>query len=448
MAEVDTTLRDAEIERQRKAESVEQNRIIRAQEAREAARSGMGRGGRILENIMFRARGGESQFETPLGDQMPESPNLITDPTSITLPGEDQPRTVSELGQAAVDADFQKAEDQFTADTAVHDEAVGISEDIRGSMEDIGGALDTELEDNQARQDAFDLELETARSELENLPANAITEFERLRGEFDTLADASFARTDAARQEALNNVMVGRSQAMEAAVQGVQGNVNNQISQIRSNPNLTSAQKQSMISQVSLQGAMSMGPIIGSSVLAFNQLSADVSMKFGEISGNLEATALGVKGQLMGMQGSAFANAQVEVGRMTNELLNIQASADASYTNSQSQLLGMKSEVDMAGNGLLAQLLSAMATPYLDLTAATNNAYITASTIMMDQFQLEAGEFQMKLNIAAIRESSGNWVSRLVDGIFSGFSVAGNKKGAALGAIGAVAGDSGEAPPV
>ncbi|KKN39471.1 hypothetical protein LCGC14_0743000 [marine sediment metagenome] len=452
MAEVDTSARDAELARREKADAAEAARIERLKVERIEERDRLSHlpGGKLrlaAEALRFRAAGGESQYETPLGDQLPAAPDLITDPTAITLPGDDQASTVGELGQAAVDAEFAAVEDENKAALENQARAEGQAGDIRTSRDETTADIDAVREDLDTRQEDFDASIVTQMEDLKNLPAAAITEFERLRGEFDLIADASFERTDANRREALAGVMQGRSQAMEAAVQGVQGNVNNQIAQIQSNTNLTDSQKQSMISQVQLAGATSMGPIIGTSVLAFNQLAADVAVSFGEIVGNLEGVGLQVKGQLMGMQGDAFANAQVEVGRMTNQLLDIQAGADAAFANSQGQLLAIRSQAELGNNTLLAELLPALETPYLDFTAATANAAATALTIMMDNFNLKLGEFSIRMDIAALREQRGTPGWRIIQGIMEGLSV-GGRAGAFLGGVGAVAGESNENPPV
>ncbi|KKM90948.1 hypothetical protein LCGC14_1233490 [marine sediment metagenome] len=452
MAEVDTSARDAEIARREKADAAEAARIERLKVERIEERDRLSHlpGGKLrlaAEALRFRAAGGESQYETPLGDQITPPPSLITDPTAITLPGDDQASTVGELGQAAVDAEFAAVEAENKAALENQARAAGQAEDITTSRDETTADIDAVREDLDTRQEDFDASIVTQMEDLKNLPAAAITEFEKLRGEFDLIADASFERTEGNRREALAGVMQGRSQAMEAAVQGVQGNINNQIAQIQSNTNLTDSQKQSMIAQVQLAGATSMGPIIGTSVLAFNQLAADVAVSFGEIVGNLEGVGLQVKGQLMGMQGDAFASAQVEVGRMTNQLLDIQAGADAAFANSQGQLLGIRAQAELGNNTLLAELLPALATPYMNFTDAAANAAATAQTIMMDDFQLKLGDDVMQLNIAALREQQGTFGWRIIQGIMEGLSV-GGRAGAFLGGVGAVAGESDENPPV
>lgn len=448
MAEIDTSARDAEIRRREEAAQAESDRIQGLQDERAANRERIGglRGGRLrqgLERLSFFAKGGESQFETPLGDRLPPAPNLVTDQTGIVLPGEEEARTPTELGQRAVEEEFATEEARFAAAQENQQRAEGVAGDIQASTEATTADIEETREDLAARQEDFDARLAEQSETLQDIPNQITSEFERLREEFGAEADASFDRLDVQREAALAGVMQGRSQAMEAAVQGVQGNVNNQIAQIQANTSLTASQKQSMISQVRLQGATAMGPIIGASVLAFNQLAADVATKFGSITGQLEGIGLQVKGQLIGMQGEAFASAQIEVGRMTNQLLDIQASSDAAYANSQGQLLAIRSSAEMAGNGLMVELLPAMATPYLDLTGATNAAASTAMTLMMDQYTLEQGTYAMELNVASLRENQGTFLSRLIEGFFSGFAVAGNKKGGILGAFGSVSGGQG-----
>jgi hypothetical protein len=229
---------------------------------------------------------------------------------------------------------------------------------------------------------------------------------------------------------------------MQAAVQGIQGNVNTQVAQIMANPNLTQSQKQSMVAQTRLAGASSIAPAIGQTILGFNQLSADIATKFGAITGQIESTVIGAKAELTGLQGQAFSNAQIAVGQISSQLLDIDASASASYATSQSQLLATRSHATMTGNDILLNTLPEQSTPYLDLTGASVAAYTIGSDIMKSQFAMALQEFGMDVTIAMLRSQQGNPVTNILEGIVGGFA-AGGPVGAIFGGLGGLAGSQG-----
>ncbi|MEE9592304.1 MAG: hypothetical protein V3W28_01840, partial [Thermoplasmata archaeon] len=282
---------------------------------------------------------GEARIDPETG--LPIPPDYTFSRTGITIPGEED--TVAGTGQQVVTRETERAEAQLAAqreDEALADTLAG---EVRRDIGETTAGIDTAIEDAQADRQRLQADLATTQERIQGIPEEVTREFDRLRDQFGQAADASFDRIDAQRGQALGRADEGRSAAMQAAVQGIQGNVNTQVAQIMANPNLTRSQKQSMVSQVKLTGASSLAPTIGKTVLAFNQLSADIATKFGAITGQIESTVLGAKAQLTGLQGQAFSQAQVAVGQISSQLLEIDANAGASFANSQSQLLATRS---------------------------------------------------------------------------------------------------------
>ena len=391
------------------------------------------------------------QGQVPLGDRMPDTPHVATTPTGISSPGQgtfdDQGnpigQTQTELGQAVPDALVDSARNQLISDRAIREEAGALQTDITTSRDETTALIDDERTDLQASEERFQADLQTQKEVVQQIPGQVTSEFERLRAEFGSEAEASFDRIESRSDDALGDVMKGRAAAMEAAVQGTQGTVNSQIAQIQANPNLTAGQKASMIAQTKLQGAASLGATIGETQLAFNKLSADVSLGFANIIGNLEGVVIGAKGQLTGLQGTAFTNAQIAVGQMTNQLLEIDANATAAFASSQSQLLGMRSQAQMAGNDLLMQLLPEMGVPFLDLTNAAVAAWQVGSELTAIQLQRDFAEYGMEVNLAYIRELQGTPMGNAAEAALGAFF----QTGSPVAGVAAAAGSFLAEPP-
>jgi len=383
-----------------------------------------------------------SESGNTLGDQVPEAPQLAGDSTGIAGPGAEGPQTTEELGQGVVTAEEERAQAELGAQQEDQARAGEFAEGVREDIDETTGAIDETRADLQEDQARFQENLEGASEQIEQIPTEVTNEFNRLRDEFGETADASFDRIDSQREDALANMDQGRSAAMQAAVQGIQGNVNTQVAQIMSNNNLTDAQKQQMVSQVRLSGASSMAPAIGQTVLQFNQLSADVATKFGAITGQLESTVLQGEAQLAGLQGQAFTQAQIAVGQMTNQLLEIDANASVGFANAQSQLLATRSHATMTGNDILLRTLPEQSTPYLDLTGAATASYEIGRDLMMSQWEMDAQSFGMDLQIAMLRSMQGNPLSNMLNGFLGGMQ-SGGMMGGVLGAFGGLAGGGG-----
>lgn len=380
--------------------------------------------------------------DPPLGDQVPAAPQLAEDSTGIAGPGAEGPQTTEELGQGVPDAYEDRAQAELSAQQEDQARAGEFAEDVRGDIDEVTGEIDTTRADLQESEQRFQADMEGASEQIEQIPTEVTNEFNRLRDEFGDTADASFDRVDSQREDALANVDQGRSAAMQAAVQGIQGNVNTQVAKIMSNPNITDAQKQQMVSQVRLAGASSLAPAIGQTVLQFNQLSADVATKFGAITGQLESTVLQGEAQLAGLQGQAFTQAQIAVGQMTNQLLEIDANASVGFANAQSQLLATRSHATMTGNDILLRTLPEQSTPYLDLTDAAVASYEIGRDLMMSQWKMDTESFGMDLQIAMLRSMQGSPLSNMFNGFMGGMQ-AGGMKGGIMGLFGGLFGSGG-----
>lgn len=326
-------------------------------------------------------------------------------------------------GTALVEGQREAEEAEFAA--AEKDQARYTEEGERVQAEK--GAFVEDVEDVRTalRGDEIAVRqaIATQQGKLEQIPGAVRSEFDSLRAEFDVSATQALGRGEKQRVEALAGVYEGQGAALQSAVQGIQGNINTQVSQIQSNPNLTSAQKQSMISQVQMQGASALAPAVGETILAFNELSAATAVSFGEIAGNLEGTILGVKGELAGAAGTAFANAQVAVGELTNQLVEVQANATIEFAATQNQLLATRNIAENSANDIMTQLLPGMSTPYLDITGSLSTQYALDVDILTRGFQMELQEAGLNLQLEAFNEANPPFPFNLIGPALSFFGI-------------------------
>lgn len=372
---------------------------------------------------------------------IPDAPDLDKDSTGISGPGTRAgvDETVTDLGQGVVDAETDRAREELKAEVEDQDRAQGVADTVADDKDETVGKVDDALDDLSDSEDRFRANMEGAADDLKKIPGLVEDKFDQISDDFGAVADASFDRLDSNREDALAEVDRGRSAAMQAAVQGIQGNVNNQIATINSNPNLTQAQKASMTAQVRLAGASSMAPAIGSTILGFNQLAVEVHTKFGAISGQIQGQILQGEAAIGIAGGQAFATAQVAVGQMTNQLLEIDANAAVGFANAQSQLLATRSHATMTSNDLLLRLLPEQSTPYIDLTGSATVAYEIGKDLMLSQWEMDAQASAMELTRMAMASMKGDPISNMFMGAASGFMV-GGVPGAIFGALGGLFG--------
>ncbi len=383
---------------------------------------------RLGQNIMGRGRGGQAGGR--IRDQLPEVPSITETPTGITGPGGGQ--TEAELGQDVVNAVSEQAQAEFESAGEVQRSAEDFAGDIRDQVAGTGERVEDVQGDLVASQQDLGREIDRTLENLEEIPGQVVTEFDRLREELGGRASAAFDRIDSERSEALGQVMEGRSSAMQAAVQGIQGNVNTQVSQIMANPNLSNAQKQSMVSQVRLAGASAIAPAIGQTVLGFNQLSADIATSFGTIVGALEGQIVGEFGAFGRAAGQAFADATVASQDITTQLLGVQANSDVAYAGAQAALEGIRSQAEMTGNQLLLDNLPNTAEPVLNVTDAASAAMLIGTDLSTRQFQRESTVFGQRLMMELMQSSVGTTASRIMEAVFGGWAQ-GGPAGAVMG---------------
>ncbi len=372
-----------------------------------------GAGRRRRERLAARNRGSQS-----IGDMVPEVPDVHTTDTGITSPG----GATTEVGQAQelVDDIGTEAEDTFQSELGSQEDAQDFAADVEADVDATGERIEGAQDDLDAAKADLDAQIDTTLGELSTLAEDATSEFDRLKDEFSTIGMDALARTDARGIAAAGQVMEGRTAAMQAAVQGIQGNINASIAKIQSDPNLTQAQKASMVAQVKLAGASSMAPAIGETILGFNTLAADVAVSFGGFANDIEGGIVSEMGAFGRAEADVFARATVASREITSQLLGIQANSDTAFATATATLEGIRSQAEMSGNQLLLDNLPNLDDPVLNITNASSAAVILGQDISTRQYERESIGFQQFLTLEILKSNVGTPWSRIADSFLSG----------------------------
>jgi len=270
--------------------------------------------------------------------------------------------------QEAVEAVRQAEAGEYQQQRDIQAAAERIGERVETQVGEAGAEIEDIKADLDARQEELDRSVHAAQVGLDLLPQNVRHAFVDSRYYMERVLNQSRSEVEGAREAALADVYTGQAQAMQAAVQETQGNVNAQIAEINANPNLTQAQKQQMTAQVRMQGSMQLGATVGATQLQFNTLAAYTSTAFGQILGNVETAGIAQRGALAVGGAQAEAQAFGMASQLGAELTNIQATADQAYAAAQSQLTGLRAQIEMTGNQFAMELAPAQATPFINHT--------------------------------------------------------------------------------
>lgn len=288
--------------------------------------------------------------------RLPEAPDVAG---TLTPPGEE-----------AVAATREAEEAQLASEEADKAESDRIAAAAEAGTETLVGDIETARAGLAAEAEEFEGRADKLEASLEGLPDEVRTEFEQVRDQFGDVTSAALSDVRGDRDEALAGVFQGQTAAAQAAIQGIQGNINQQVAAIGANPNLTAAQKQSMISQVRMQGALNLVPAIGATQLQFNTLAANTAAKFGAVIGQVQTAAIGGEAALGGAQAQATAAAFTATNRLGAEILGIRQNAAVAFASEQTQLLGMRGAAENMGNQFALAILPERETPFPDYSGS------------------------------------------------------------------------------
>ncbi|MHC4606390.1 MAG: hypothetical protein ACYTAF_05600 [Planctomycetota bacterium] len=188
--------------------------------------------------------------------------------------------------------------------------------------------------DDAAREGLTEVrgEIEATREEVAKMPEQVQQEFDRQQTRIDASLEQARTGLGGQRTEALGNVMQNQGMVMEAAVQGIHGNIRQQVSAIDAQVQqgiISPSQATMMKSQIRMGGAMQLSAAVGQTAHLFTQTQAQVATSFGNMFTQFESTAAQVQGQFGATAGSVFGQAQTAAAKFNTELTALDAQATA-----------------------------------------------------------------------------------------------------------------------
>lgn len=332
-----------------------------------------------------------------------------------------RPRVEQIEGQLMTEAD-----QQVQSENAQKDYAMGIDQSVQDTQDRVGQNIEGLQGEARGMHDQFTTERQALSETVAGLPAEIERKFDANIDEFQQRITSSQGIIDQKESAALSQVMVGKSQAMAAAVQGTQGQVNSQIAQINANPSLTDSQKAQMTAQVRMQGAASIGPQVGATVLQFNELAANTAVAFGNMTTQIQGTGLQGMASLYEAEAKSFAETNIAAAQLGAQLLQTQSNADNNYITAQSNLEATRANIDMMGDQLRASLIPEMGVPYPQYS----NAMMTG--LQMD-FDLAKQEFQGIMGQYGFQMAAWQAQQQAKGGFFQSLAAIGSTMGGPMG---------------
>jgi len=312
---------------------------------------------------------------------------------------------------AVYDEQRQGVDDQLASDEAIRAETGALNDDLNASRDERGDRIEGLQDEAGALHDQF-------AGDSKALSEQALAIPEQVNQKYDAAISQTMARVDSAQalldgKEAAASAEVfrGRSSAMASAVQGIQGNINNQIASIQGDPNMTASQKQTLIAQVKMNGMMQIAPAVGTTILGFNDLAARTSVAFGQMTTQIQGQGIQSMEALSGAGAQAFANTSVAATQMATSILNMQQQSDSSYITNMTNLESVRGTLDMAGDSLRAQLLPGLGIPFANYADPMMQHAASSFELVKSEFAAMVGQANSDMQgwIAATTTSNAQW---------------------------------------
>ena len=253
--------------------------------------------------------------------------------------------------------------------------------------------------------------LQDAQAALQKLPEQVQGTVDAAKNDFAAFAQKGLSEVTARADETISKVAEGQGAALQAATQGIQGNVRNQINAISGDPNIPPAQKAQMITQVKMQGAMALAPAVGQTILQFNTLQAETAVNMNKQVTDTINQATATYGGLAtaGMQQVAGAfEASKQIGAT---LAGIAVNDNSTYAMNKAAITAQRFQADSVGDQFQLALLPDRATPvpqYSQIMAGDLQARVNA---MQADFQNLAYTYGMSID--EIMRQQGEWNSKI-----------------------------------
>lgn len=283
--------------------------------------------GEALAALMSGKKGGK---KPDLGDSRPGP----TDFTKVTQPHRD---TLMRVGLEDIGRQEQAQEQNIA-------QAQGLSADMNNRFVRGQGRLEGLDEDIQSSTQDTLRGFNKVAGQAADLPGATRQQVYESEARFGRMLDERLGTITERADQALGDVMKGHEWAMQSAVQGIQGNVNNQVAQINADPNLSPTQRQQMISQVRMQGSMQLAPAVGQTILAFNTLQAQTATQLTNTIASAQTAAMGLQGQMATAGMTQITGAQTASAQLGTEIQKMMGDTRQSSMAMRSTVEGLRQQ--------------------------------------------------------------------------------------------------------
>lgn len=256
--------------------------------------------------------------------------------------------------------------------------------------------------------------------------------------QFEEQSNVDLDRIESIGREAVAATQQGRGTAVEAAVQAQQGEVQRQIAEINSNPDIPPSMKQSMISRIRLTGSMSIASTVGTTVAQFN---ANQTAALNNMATNLTSLMQQQDSSRAGLLGAAMqteSSASLAAAELGNQLVGMESSLRQWGQNARLQTETTREQARQWNNQFQAALVpTEMEAGNLITSAHVSDLQLDMQALQMQfEAQLRTGGLQLQMIMAQM----GNQNS-LVNSILQGAQF--GTTGMIMGGIGGVLGGFG-----
>ena len=263
-----------------------------------------------------------------------------------------------EFIQEQTPAITQQARQEEGQRAGIMQQEVGdLASELQQTDYDIGQRSREDIFASQQAHAQNQQDIQRTQQVVADLPGRVTQQVHEARADLNRYLGTQIGAQEEWAKGAMADVSKGQSMAMEAAVQSSQATINNQIAQINANPDIPPSQKQQMINQVRMQGAMQMGPIIGSTILEFNKLHADTAVNFGNQLTSLRGAAVGQMGQFETAGMGAITGAQQAAAQMGSQLTQLQVNDRNQYIADRNQIHSARFQAENSNNQLMLAML-------------------------------------------------------------------------------------------
>lgn len=231
--------------------------------------------------------------------------------------------------------------------------------------------------------------------------------------------------------EALKGISDNMANDLSASTQSVRNNMNAQLAQINSNPNMPPEARAKLSSQLSMQASMEAANAAAPVRRMYRELETNTRTAFAKIgadfisagataSASLYSSQQTATGSLMEESGSQYANSLSNTAATNAALSGVLQSAEATRASSLANLETLRFQVNGTGNQLLAALLPLEAEPYINdsvLDGATFQTSLSVASLRYDESRaaLDSEMVQLGMNndssaatVASLQNSQGN----------------------------------------